>query len=309
LGRSQAVVASVAHKFSDITSATFAYAGNYEKDKQNQAVNTSVSVRRGAWTSYVGAQFSDDQVRKSGSRLNFGTFMEAGGRQAYAEYVQVSPDFFPRLGFSPERDFRGLAAGYERELQFTSGSLTDLIFGVSGASFVRFNGDDYRRSLSGFVYAPFRRNFALSASAESSTFERSHDHSASIAISYPRNNPYRGLSLGATSGRFGGLFYRNLSIDGRYKMSKRWDVSLSAQSVRLGETTNQLILSTNFDIRRDQAAGARLVAEDGDLNWYLSYRLSGRRGNELFLIIGDPNSRTFLNQIVLKAVVPVTIRY
>ena len=40
----------------------------------------------------------------------------------------------------------------------------------------------------------------------------------------------------------------------------------------------------------------------------LAYRRSGNRGNEYFLIFGDPNSKKFRSTLVLKFVMPVELR-
>jgi hypothetical protein len=53
----------------------------------------------------------------------------------------------------------------------------------------------------------------------------------------------------------------------------------------------------------------RFVRRQNDYNIYFSYRKSGGRGAEYYVILGDPNAQSFRTSLVLKAVFPIEIRY
>jgi hypothetical protein len=46
----------------------------------------------------------------------------------------------------------------------------------------------------------------------------------------------------------------------------------------------------------------------GGTNWYLSFRQSGNRGAEYYLILGDPNAVSFRTSLILKAVFPFSLK-
>jgi len=45
-----------------------------------------------------------------------------------------------------------------------------------------------------------------------------------------------------------------------------------------------------------------VVVSGADTNWYLSFRNSGERGIETYVILGDPNARRFQEELRVKFV-------
>lgn len=65
----------------------------------------------------------------------------------------------------------------------------------------------------------------------------------------------------------------------------------------------------NYDLGNDFYLSGRAVKRDRDWNAYLSFRRSGIRGVEHFLILGDPNAQRFRPTIILKVVVPIDLKF
>jgi hypothetical protein len=76
-----------------------------------------------------------------------------------------------------------------------------------------------------------------------------------------------------------------------------------------GDAETQMVLVATHDLGKYEGVSFRLVRRNDDYNWNASYRLSGRRGTEMFLIVGDPNSRTFTNRLAFKIVTPMTLGF
>ena len=73
--------------------------------------------------------------------------------------------------------------------------------------------------------------------------------------------------------------------------------------VMLGTEANwQTILSGTYRIDPMQSFGGRMVTQDGKTNLYLSYGKKTRQGNDMFILLGDPNSETTKRAITLKLV-------
>ena len=97
--------------------------------------------------------------------------------------------------------------------------------------------------------------------------------------------------------------YRFTSISQGFALGKSASVNLDFGQVMLGATTNwQTILSGTYRIDPLQSFGGRMVTQNGVTNLYLSYGKKTRKGNDLFILLGDPNSPTTKRSITLKIV-------
>lgn len=288
---------------------TASYVTNQEDGKVNHAFQGGLDLNYGPTQYYVRTQITDDQERKTGERTNFGFFKVANGMEAGAEYVEVSPEFFPRLGFSPEQNLRGFNAFFNKTNTLKSGPLQDTQLGAQGVLYNHFDRSVYRRDLTVFGGLTFRSGIGLDFSSQWSNFEGSLDRLQSVQLVLPRGNPYRSWGIGVADGMLFGSHYQSLSVGLDYRPVQMMQVSLRSQLVDYNGYQRQHIISANYDIGKHEAVGGRLVNTEDKWNWYLSYRMSGRRGNEYYLILGDPNALEFKKALVLKVVVPVTIRF
>ncbi|MBS1724032.1 MAG: hypothetical protein JSS66_13890 [Armatimonadetes bacterium] len=308
-GNQSTFAGSLGHRFDATKTLDLAYVRNEQEGARSDAFNLFYDQRVGEYDLFLTTQMTNDEVAKTGSRIDTGIFRQNGGVNMSFEFIQVTPDFFPRLGFSPEQDLRGFSASYGREIQPKSGPVQGWVYQGSANSFTHLDGSAYRQSVTAEAGAQLRSDYSVQLAAEVSKFEGSNDHIVMLQLARPISNPYRAVSFSVASGRFGGEDYRSYGFNLRYKPVKRMQVMARSQWVDFHGFDNQVVLSANYDIGRYEAVGGRLVRQGDDWNWYLSYRLSGKRGNEFFLILGDPNSPTFRHSLILKAVIPVSVRY
>lgn len=296
-------------RFDSHSSLTANYVGNAEKGLRNNAGRLFYSKQVGDWEYYAGAEGTDDQVEKTGTRLTTGMFRQNGGVYANIDYTEASPGYFPRVGFAPEKDFRALFLQYGREIQPYGKVIRDYSYEVTSLLSNRMNGDPYRRRFAANGQLAFSNKLRLSAQAQVENFEGSHDHFWQLAMGFPTGSPYRNVDVNYSQGRFAGEMYKSYGFGARYRPIPRSQVDLRTQWVEYIDFSRQIILSTSYDIGRYEAIGGRLVQSDNKWNWYLSYRITGKRGNEFYLILGDPNSNEFRQSLILKAVIPLSIRY
>lgn len=308
-GERQALVASFGHSFDDRRTLDFAYAGNYEPGRRNHALNLSYNHRFGEWLSYYSAQLTDDQERSSGHRVNFGAFREAAGVEEGFELIEVSPGFFPRIGFAAETDLRGANVWHTREFQYQRGPLSELQYEASALYYDRTGGGSYRRSVRAELSTRTRAGLEVGLGASYSRFERFDDVGWGIGASYPAGSPYRNVYANYTNDSFREDNVQSYEFGFQYRPIRRLQISVSNEFVSAAQGDEvQQVASWNWDIGRFESLGGRLVRREDDVNWYLSYRMSGKRGAEWFLIVGDPNSREFEPRILIKVVVPISVR-
>ncbi len=308
VGNQTATTLAVNQALTAKDSVAFAHVANRQRDRNSDAFQLNFDRSIPGGTLYFNSQLTEDQVRKTGTRLSTGVWKGEGGWGRSLEYNQVTRSFFPRIGFSPERDLRGVRGSVNREVQPKSGPILTHFLSFDALYYDRFNGDPYRREFEIDGFVGLRSGHFVSADINWSRFEDSADRQIDVTIGWPSSNPYRRWRLGYTAAQFDGSAYDEVSLSAAYRPINQLQLNASSQFVRFRGFRRQHVLSFNWDTGRFEAIGGRVVNRGDDWNWYASYRLSGRRGNEVFLILGDPNSRTFTRQLLVKVLVPVSVR-
>jgi hypothetical protein len=287
---------------------TTAFASLHREDEDNFAGRLNVSRQIGNWLGFVDGAFTDDEASGTGSATSAGAFYNVPGWEAGLSYVDVTEDFFPRIGFAAETDFRGTSANLERSYEYTSGSLQGLDVGMEGFDYSRRDGSHYREGFGVGVDTAWSSQLSLDFGFEYEHFEDRHDHVYEMSFDYPRNNPYRMFGAGVTVGRIEDASYRSIEGGFLYRPVKRLQLSLRAQSVQHTEDEDQIVFSFNFLMNKYESIGGRVVYNEHEWNWYASYRMGGNLGAEYFLIVGDPNASSFQKTLVFKVTVPFTLR-
>ncbi len=308
-GDQQATIFAVSSQIASNRSVQAAYVRNDQMGLENNSGQLNYFDRYGKFGIFLNNQFTDDQVLGSGWRNSWGFNFNEGGTSIGVDYEQVSPEFFPRLGFSPERDFKGLGVFMQQEFTPEKGLFNNYEYRISTGSYERYNGSFYKNQFGIGLEGVTRFGWFGQLRANWSNFEGSADHIYSLELGFPAGNPYRGLGIEYSTGQFDGLDYRSIGVNARYKPLKRMQMSLRTQFVDYAGSGRQHVLGMSYDLDRYQSIAGRFVEEDGRSNWYLSYRMSGKLGNEYFLIIGDPRSDQFANRLAFKMTIPLEVRY
>ncbi|MCH8979403.1 MAG: hypothetical protein IH945_09220 [Armatimonadetes bacterium] len=190
-GKRQTVVGSATHAITETDSLGFAYVGLQDTGLDNNALQLTYDKRIGDTVYYARSQFTDDEVRNTGSRLNSGFVYKAGGLDMNVEYVQVTSDFFPRLGFSPEQDLRGANGSIELNQRYLSGSVMETEFELQGTTYDRFDGGHYRDQLVVQSSVTMRDGLDIDFGGIIENFEQFKNHLVFFSIEKPRNDPFR----------------------------------------------------------------------------------------------------------------------
>ncbi|HRD30824.1 MAG TPA: hypothetical protein PLS15_03925 [Fimbriimonadaceae bacterium] len=305
-----ASVFSLSRRWSPQLVTSLAYVRNDQRGLANDAGQVNVNYSLGDTTYYLNTQFTDDEQQRSGSRISTGAFLETAKWNTGVEYTEVTPNFFPRIGFAPQRNFRQVSLFSRYGEQYTIPGVREWGVGVNLSSANRFNGDFYRDNAGVNAEMSFLNNFGFGIGFNAGRFEQFHDRSFGIGMTYPFNDPYRRVSAEISWSRFRGRERRDLSVQALYRLTPFTQLSLSNEFVEFdGDAETQLVLVATHDLGKYEGVSFRLIRRDNDYNWNASYRLSGRRGTEMFFIVGDPNSRTFTNRLAFKIVTPMTLGF
>jgi len=288
---------------------TFSWADWRKTGQDNFTSNLSTGHDIGNLSLFAGSMVSRDEIQGVGWRNNGGFQLRDGkGWSTFFEWLDISPKFFPRIGFSPERDIRGVNGGimFEKTHRGTVQSTNAFIF---HADYKTHAGDVYRRNtyFEGSVGLASRLSLGYEYNRE--RFFDNKDEVHAVIARYPSGSPQRQLAAAHSFGRVQGKDYKTWNVAVAYRPIEKMQITASHQVVRHGREQQQSIFSWAYDIGQYDTISGRAVRRDKDWNVYLAYRRSGVRGIEYYLIIGDPNARKFRWSVILKATIPLEVRY
>lgn len=309
VGERQTFVGSATHRFHPNHSLQGAIVKNEQTGLNNLAGHLTYSGRTNNYSYFLSNQYTSDQVRGAGYRNNVGGNYSHAGLTAGFEYIQIGPDFFPRIGFVAETDLKGFQGFAEKEVTPSSGPINSYSFNAFALSYDRFKGGFYRNTMNLNANINLKSGIGFGVGTGFSNFLGTADHELGVGIGYPIFDPYRGVGFEYGEGTFQGIAFQSYDFDWRYRPLQKLQLNGRSQFQLSDQDSTQHVFSLNYDIGKFESIGGRLVIEDGQSNWFLSYRLSGKRGAEYFLLIGDPRAETFTDRLILKAVVPLTIKF
>ncbi|MCW5942640.1 MAG: hypothetical protein KIS66_10440 [Fimbriimonadaceae bacterium] len=308
-GVQNALSATVAHRFSDKTGIGIEVADLSQPNLKNRALALRADHLIGATTLYFTRMQSDDSEFGGGYRTNAGLSYFRSNDSVYVDWSEVSPYFVPRLGFSPETNFRGVSVGARRLRNFDSGRIQSYQLGLNAGEYRTFGGDPYSRSVSASGGLAFWRGVDVSLNARASEFMGNRDRTVGMQLGYPRGDGARRFELGFASGRLGGGDFAKAGASAFLRPNSRWVLSASYERQRHFGDRYQAILASSYDLGDDRSISGRLVQRGGSTNVYLSLRRSGNRGVEYYVIVGDPNAPTFRSSLIVKVVAPLEVRF
>jgi hypothetical protein len=302
-------VGAFRYSFNPHTSARMAVADLESPLKTNRGTFFSFNHEFAPLSFFGQHMATTDSVVGDGHRYNTGFQYNQNGVQSLLEYTEVSPKFLPRLGFAPERDFKGIHGNLEYVRPANWGKVIETGGGFSFSDLRTFEGTKYRRSFGVDATLTTRDGTDLDLFASYEEFQGFKDRYIFFSIERPRGDPYRHWQLDFIGGNIAGHSYRSIRPSLNYRPQKNLQLRASYQRVDHFTRQEQTILSLSYDLSPSDAISGRLLRQGSDTGFYLAFRRTGNKGNEYFLIIGDPQSTTFRASVILKAVFPLELRF
>ena len=283
------------------------YIGHSEPGIDNHVYAAQANQQMGDYNFYEVARVSQDTLKKTGLSDSLGINYSHNGVDAGFQWETKAPAFVSRAGFWPENDYHWIQFYADKTRRYKSGPVSQFYTNVYAENLVHTDGSFYRNDANIYMNTTLRNGLFVDMLIDRPNFEGSSDQAFTTNVTYPATNPYNSITLSKTIAHYGEQDYRSTGIGIQYRPMRRVQASLTSQFVDYGGAGTQIIGSLRFDKGKYESFGIRLVRQDSDLNWTLSYRMSGKRGNEYFLVLGDPNARTFQRQLILKVVAPIRL--
>ena len=304
IGDENTIVASVSNNPSSKSNFDAAVVNYRTKTRDNTAVFTNTGYKTGDYFFYVGNEFTMDKDKDLGHKFKFGANVNTRNSGTYFEVTRVEKDFTPRLGFQPDKDIFGANLGTYFSQQYSKGPVSQSSFSLEAERYYRLNGNRYRQSIGGSFDLDFHNSFSIEGGVEVSRFEQFDDSLVNISVRAPRGNPNKSFGVGTSIGKQGGKSYRATSANINYRFGSKIVTSLRYVYEDHFDKSTQIIGNLNWDMGRNTSLTSRIVRRDEDYNIFFSYRKSGTLGTDYYLIVGDPNARSFKSTVILKIVYP-----
>jgi hypothetical protein len=311
LGQTDAVVARINQQTGPRSGWSAQYAGGGAEGRRNNALAAILRQGWKYWNFTGQLSGADDGEGNKGHRAVVNGYYERQRSNLFWRYAEVSPEFHPQLGYAPQTDYRGFDLFTEQGWAAPKKGFVSYGVDFGGSYYKSFDlKSTYDESASLYPGFTLRDGFHLNGVFEWRRFmEGADDQTYGLSLERPVGDPYRHWALNFFTGRRGGFRYENLSTGLSYRPLPTLQLAGTFQrTTYFGDTFDQTIVSANYDMDPFRSVGGRAVVSPGGTNWYLSFRQSGNRGAEYYLILGDPNAVSFRTSLILKAVFPFSLK-
>lgn len=285
-----------------VTTTSLAQSG-----RNNEASLVRYNRILGPWSIFARNMATKDTLVGSGVSNSLYAQYSKEGLGGFLGWDSISPNFQPRLGFVPERNFRGYITGLSLNRPLATGPIREFYVESFYTNYDRYHGGHYREGFDTAGNLVLRSGLSIGGTLHIEDFEGVDDRLYGLSLRYPRGNPYRNIGLTLQTGRLEMEDYHTIGVNSAYRLNDKLQVNGSYQHVDHFERSDLAVVGMNYDLGRDMYVSGRTVKRGKDWNAYLSFRRSGNRGAEYYLILGDPNAARFRSSLVLKVVWPFEV--
>jgi hypothetical protein len=286
------------------------FVGSERNGFENQAFGIQGNWQGPRWGAYALFNGTQDSQFGDGERFDLDLNYSDGRVFSGLGWQRIDANFFPRFGFAPRRGHIGAAGHFGYNAQYRTGPLNSVFAIVEGVNFDRLDGTGiFMRGWNAVWEGAFRNGLEAEAFYVDFDFFDSSDAFGGLWFAYPHQDPHHQFGFGFTTGTAGDADYLELGGHIRWRFPSNLTLTGSAQYVEIGnQDFIQNVIGLSYELDRYRSIVGRAVIRDDATNWYLSYRHSGGKGIEYFVILGDPNTDEFSERLILKVVAPFNIK-
>lgn len=227
---------------------------------------------------------------------------QKGSNVSLLQYHTISEDFRIADGFIPYTNYHGFFAFTDFNDRWATGPWQSYDYGAYGLAWDHQDGSRYQRSFGLFGSVNTRSDMRYSVSQDYAIIDNTVDSTYSAGVTFGASNRFKKVGINVTTGRLSSLPATFVQGSASFRVLKHLDIGYSGSILNLQGVTNQHTLTMGYELSPTRSFGGRLVAQDADTNWYLSYRNAGGRGTDFYVIVGDPNARRFQRLLQFKVV-------
>jgi hypothetical protein len=268
--------------------------------------NTSAGInyykRKGPIGFNLTAAMENDKGTRSDSAGTFGLSYEGNGDQLYTQYMWITPEFAPGLGYIPWTDRRGGYLYYERDRTIKQGSIRDTRFNISTSSFRTYGGELQQNGFDSSMNVSLKNDIAFGAAKVRYTYSGVLDDYNIVGLGFNVSNRQKQFAMNYQWGTQNGMPSTYYIMKFGYRLVKNLDLTINRSLQEMGGSARQTIGTLAYQPSPQDLISSRFVMNGSNQNLFFSYRRAGFKGTEYYLIYGDPNALRTSNRISIKAV-------
>jgi len=300
-GRRSDTVAQVRHDISPTTSASLFVSNVAATDDNNTAVVAQESARWGKAGFHSQWAYSGGKDA-GGSAQQVNLTYEDKNAFHSVQYIAVAPDFRVADGLVWFTDYRGIFLYHVWGGEWRQGPIRGFNVELNPIADWHTDGRPFRRNVSVVGAMETRSDWVVWSRLSYGTFDGDLDSVYGAGVIYGASNRFRRVGLSLNKGRQAGKPYAFLGPSGSVRVKGKLDLGYGGSIQDFGGRTQQHIVTVNYELSPTRSFGGRLVIQDSATNWYVSYRQSGGKGAEFFVMFGDPNAERFVSSLRVKVV-------
>ena len=214
----------------------------------------------------------------------------------------VQPDFDPALGYVPWTDRRGYYAYGEYNNEYRTGRLLRTNASMYAPNFETYAGAIQQRGYDCSVNFIDRRDIRYHIEADRTAYENGSDDVKNFGLTFNTSNRFRRFGINYENGYRADKPSSYLTMGLSWRVWRRLDISLNQAVLRYEGSDRQTIIAVGYELSPTRSLSGRFVDHNGDQNAYVAFRQAGGKGNEYYLIIGDPNATRTVSRVSFKVV-------
>lgn len=309
IGNESTTVFSMTTAKSNKFSIGTAVADHAEDGKNNLAYRLGVRQQFAPNLS-IGIDTTHTRDTARGSGQLFSGSVSYNNQNTYAEaFIQTATkDYFPRMGYAPETNYKDIGFNMSAWKQYRGGQFSAMNIWLGTEKLTRLDsGDKYRSESWMGGNLTFRNNMSVSLNHNFGYFEEFNDHSWEVGANFNVYDPYRQYGFSYGTGTAGGEDFDSQGVYASFRPYKDLYGSLNISNYNRGENSRRVSSTWRYELNKYESLTAKLIDDRGDLNWFATYRMGGKEGPEYTVIFGDPRARTFRARIAAKVTYPFTL--
>lgn len=232
-------------------------------------------------------------------------------------YTDINPDYFPADGIVTEPDLKGWDYNLGYGDEYEQGNIQGWWLDISGNNHNYHSGLTLSDalSLSASVWT-IDKQFHIGTSwrerglaVEDDSYTVYKDRMYTVGGGWKQNDMYARGWFDINFGKQAGGNSFHAQVRQGVKLGERFRSDLSVEYLRMtgpyAREDRQSLASFTYDLSSERSVSARLIERDGKFNLSLGFRQAVRRGEDIYLLFGDPNADKTKYRVILKLIRPV----
>ncbi|MGO8672001.1 MAG: DUF5916 domain-containing protein [Capsulimonadaceae bacterium] len=229
-----------------------------------------------------------------------------GGQPGYYLALNdIGPNFYNNIGAVPELNIKGADWYVQQVNSFDTGTVDNYVVGVYGSYYDYHTGGFFRKDVQLLSDVDFRPGWNVAYSHTGTERVEYHDHIEEATLNWAEHSLYGKGSVDEQIGWQAGQRYSLLTANQGLGLTRKVALTGTVTQQLLGsQLTTQGVLSGNYRLTFERTIGLRVVTVGHDANVFISFEQKARKGDDIYFLIGNPNSPTTQGLVTLKVVHP-----